>query len=305
MFIFDIACLVLMIRKVKVKKIGFTLFSFILFNQYLFSQKNKIIQGEETVFLSSDQTLNQIKSKAIDLAKINALEAKFGRLIYQNNQSYVDTENGKTNTNFYSKGNSFVKGKWIKTIEENCNQGYDSDFGQIFVTCKVKGYARELNEVVPEFETYALECADKNCIEENFTTGQDFFLFFKSPSTGYLAVFLTDLNNTYKLLPLPGDRSNLYKVIANKEYFLFSEDLDISFDGYFLYTDKNVELNTVYVVFSKEDFSLPILDEISEFQEIKIPESIEITSFHEWLNNLRISRENVQVKEILISILKN
>jgi hypothetical protein len=268
-----------------------------------FGQKEVMIDGEETVLLGNEETIKQIKERAIELAKVNALEGKFGRIIYQNNQTVIEDKNGITNSNFISEGNSLVKGKWIRTLKEDCIQGFDQSFNQIYITCKVKGIGKELLEVIPDFEAYSLECPKFDCKENQFSTGQDLFMFFKSSQNGFLTTFLTDRKKAYKLWPLAKDDMLLFPVKANQEYFLFSENPTIGFDGYFVYTSQKLELNTLYVIFSKQNFSLPILNLAGLNDEIKIPENTTLEFFHKWINNLRVIMNDIQIKEIPISII--
>jgi hypothetical protein len=275
-------------------------------NQFtVFSQKKVQISGEETVFLNPDQTINEIKKKAIELAIYSALENKFGRIIYQNNQSFIESTESETRTKFLSKGNSLVKGKWLRTLEENCIQDFDPSFNQMYITCKVKGIAIELEEVKPEFIALPLECPKMECEETQFKNEQDFFLYFKSPKNGFLSVFLTDDSKSYKLYPIPGERETLFGVTANKEYYLFEGDESSDFDGYYLFTNNEFEMNTLYFIFSKSDYSLPILTKDLSNESIEIPENLGLSDFHEWVNNLRLIKEDVQVKEIPVTIINN
>jgi hypothetical protein len=81
------------------------------------------------------------------------------------------------------------------------------------------------------------------------------------------------------------------KIAADKEYILFSSTknaFDKSADALQVYTEHEVESNTLVVVFSENDYSKPRLnDEKIDNNSFIIPQSLDKVYFEKWLGNNR------------------
>jgi hypothetical protein len=71
-----------------------------------------------------------------------------------------------------------------------------------------------------------------------------------------LCVYLIDTEeNAYCLLPYSTVTTGCQQIEANREYVFFSQDYDHSADEYVLGTEKSVEYNAFYIVFSPNKFT--------------------------------------------------
>ena len=117
-------------------------------------------------------------------AKIQALADEFGTIVMQNNLSRIENNNGKSDVDFWMLGNSEVKGEWIEDTE---NPIFDITYEQdmLVIKCIVVGKAREITTAKPIFEAKVLRNGTTSKFEsDNFKSGDDLFLSFKSPIDG-------------------------------------------------------------------------------------------------------------------------
>ncbi len=97
----------------------------------------------------------------------------------------------------------------------------------LVVKAKVCGKAREISRAEVAFSAKILRNGTEARYESNaFRDGDDFYLLFKSPVNGFLAVYLIDDKQTaYCLLPYPGNASGKTPVEHAKEYIFFSQKM--------------------------------------------------------------------------------
>ena len=269
-----------------------------------YAQKIRKVQGEFKMKVESSMSMNDARRMAVQQAQLEALKAEFGTRIGMMNQTRMETTNGNTNTSFSSIANSLVKGIWLKDLEEpkfDVNfQGEDQ-----WLSVTVVGRARSLDNAGISFTVKPLKCENINCASQEFNQNEDLILYFRSPESGYLSVFLDDKNTTYHVLPYKTMDGSTVKVEADKEYYFFkasdkynyyNQDLT-GIDEYTLYTDYNYEVDLLYVLFSKEPFSKPILDDNGPY----VPKSTTSKAFNDWLADI-MSYENMYMEVIDISI---
>jgi len=319
------------------KKIG--LLFILLINFFLISaqeEKNKviIISGEAQVDWNKErESLTQARERAQNQATINALEKAFGVVVVQGNSTYIkNTKTGEqieTHTTFNMIGNTVVKGevieiekvkfkeiKYTKKIDRKKVEFTD-------VLCNVTLKAKEITDTRIELETKTLACTNVKCASTVFKSGDDFFVYFKSPVDGFLTIFLDDTKNTFRLLPysqMPDDTENNFVIKADKEYILFSNQEEFNYfsdkyfeeDTYALTAETEKDLNRVFLVFSKKTLNKPSLkkglapEKYADFMNKGYEMSLETTSeeFQKWLVKTRSLRDDVQVEIIDITIEK-
>ncbi|MDE6689492.1 MAG: DUF4384 domain-containing protein, partial [Prevotella sp.] len=178
------------------------LFLSIIFTIPVFSQKMKTVEGEYTYHAPENVTLEEAKLTALDRAKIQALADEFGTIVSQTNSTHIQNGNGKSDIDFLSIGGSEVKGEWIETTgEPQYHISYDQ--GMLVVKVSVKGKAREIVSAQMEIKTKVLRNGTEDKFEsDEFHDGDDLYLSFISPVSGYLAVYLVDAEQkAFCLLP--------------------------------------------------------------------------------------------------------
>ena len=190
-----------------------------------FAQKLKTVEAEYTYHAPENVTLEQARRTALDRAMIQALANEFGTIVTQQNSTRVENRSGQSDIDFLSIGGSEVKGEWIETIGEPIyNIRYEGNM--LVVVCNVKGKAREIVSAGIDFQAKILRNGTDDKFESNqFRSGDDLYLSFQSPVSGYLAVYLVDADNqAYCLLPYRDQTDGVYPIKANQQYIFFSNE---------------------------------------------------------------------------------
>ena len=301
----------------------------------LLSQQTVKTSGEAQVELTENRSRQDVKKEAKDMATVNALERAFGSVIIQGNSTYISNintgEKTETNSVFNMIANTSVKGEVVEVIDEKYKdvKGYKVIEGKkIEVTdilCEITIKARELAEPPVDFTTFPLACTNINCKTTSFTENDDFFLYYLSPITGYLYIYLDDGEYSQCLLPysnMPVEYESGMPVKADREYIFFSnkpehnyfEDEDFKEDVYTLYSDSKKDINRLFIIFSKTPLNKPkLVSNVKTGQLTKqeldegytMPKALKSEDFQKWLNKCRSYRKNdMQVDIIDITITK-
>ena len=268
------------------EKIGF-IFLLLLFTSNLIAQKTRTESGSAQIRIEGNMTEEQAKRKVEELARVNAIENAFGSYVEQ--QANITVNSGKSD--FRIIGQTKVKGEWINTLN---GPEFKKDYkdGALWITCTIRG---KIKEATPKasLEYQTLSCPKINCRSTTFSSGEQLYLYFRSPLDGYLSVYLDDGNAVNRLLPYTSAiNSNSVRIKADKEYFFFTKDqADSDFgkpDEVELYTLKKQEFNTLYVIFSEQVFFKPILNEEKSIQNgYLLPKTISKNKFEDWLSQNR------------------
>ncbi|MBN2519349.1 MAG: hypothetical protein JXB17_02495 [Bacteroidales bacterium] len=301
------------------------------------SQKKGVVisEGTATVDFPENKSLADVKKEAEQKAKINALEKAFGTVIFQGNSTYISNINTgekiETRSDFTMIGKSYVKGEVIEVlnIEFEEKPGYKiinnqkKEYKEL--ECKIKIKARELTNPKIDIIAKPLSNPDKFAVNNSFKYGDTLFIYFQSPSDGYLTIFLDDNNYSYCLFPykgMPNEYNLGIPVEGEKEYILFSEkydkqyfsDIDITTPTYLLTTNESSEMDLIIIIFSKTPLNKPtfkdgiskeLLTEIQREMGCSLPDMMKSEEFQHWLIKNRIARTDMQVDYINITISKN
>jgi len=279
------------------------------------------------------ESMTQAKEKALELAKINALENAFGTLVVQGNTVYIENkktgEKVETKTTFKMIGNTAVKGEIIQVLKTNYKETVRQEkikrkkVDITYVDCEVTLEAKEIIDSGIEVQTYALNTIELVKPVTDFYQGDDLFLYFRSPVNGYLAVYLDDGEQAQCLLPyrkMPAGLEEAMPIVADKEYIFFSDKPQFNYftddffveDTYELVASSPKDINRIYVVFSKQLLNKPILNRDSnnklqvEFEKnnYELPRAINSDAFQEWLIKIQQIRNDINITNILIGIEK-
>jgi hypothetical protein len=188
--------------------------------------------------------------------------------------------------------------------------------------CEIYISAKENNNPAMKFTSATLSQPMKNFVTKDFYNGDNFYISFRSPESGYLSIYLDDNNSAFRMLPYSGSQQcyeNGTPINADREYIFFSGKREASIcngqnfeiDNYQMYTNSDVEFNSIYLLFSKEPLSKPMLAAVSTEglsgdligKGYKLPRSLQSSDFYIWLANIRSSSQ-VQMERIDISIIK-
>lgn len=288
------------------------LLALIVFPTILNAQKVYSVSGEYTYYAPMNVTVSDAKATAIEKARIQALADKFGTLIDMHGTSVIHNTNGKSNSNFFSLGESTVKGEWIAdTKEPETSVKIEGDF--IVAYAKVWGKAREIVSAPIDITSKLLKTTDGTFDEDRFRHGDDVYLSFSSPVKGYLAVYEMDENGRVNcFLPYAEDEDGQFEVKANKTYILFSEkhaEKGEECTEYVMTCEKTgVVQNMFYIIFSPNKFTKAndghaVGTVMVNGDELLRPRSVEYADFHKWLSRCRRHDKDMQVvtKPVVIS----
>lgn len=279
----------------------------VLFTLPVFSQKMKTVEGEYTYHAPENVTLEEARRTALERAKIQALADAFGTIVSQTNATHVKNRNGSSDIDFLSVGGSEVKGEWIETVGE---PQYDISYeqGMLVVKVCVKGKAREIVSAQICIKAKVLRNGTEDKFEsEEFRDGDDLYLSFVSPVSGYLAVYLVDAEQkAYCLLPYRSQTDGIYKVEANRRYLFFNiKEAPLQerqyVDEYVMTCSRSSEYNQIYVIFSPQSFAKAADNASAE----TLPRELNFEDFQKWLVRYRKIDANMMSEKALIKIYKN
>ena len=294
-----------------------------LFFANLFSQTEGNTQdmvkvcGEFIYEATAEETLEGATRKAIEGARLNALEDKFGSSMRMVVTSSTRSTGSEEEEWFSLESRREVKGDWLEDIGtpkiESSNSQLESQGRRnrqnpqsgLTVMASVCGYARDVTGANIEFSAKILKNGFTSRFENGqFKDGDAMYLLFQAPVDGYVAVYMVDYSKTaYCLLPYMRDRSGKVRVEGGKEYIFFSADhaersVASLVDEYFLTCDKPIEHDLIYVVFSPNEFTKA---NDARADEETIPRTLSFDHFQTWLTNNRI-RDNDMQHPIIIPI---
>lgn len=271
-----------------------------------YSQRVAKVSATYTYYAPETMSVEEAKRVALDRAKIQAIADEFGTIVSQSTSTIVSNKNGETDSHFFSVGGSDVKGEWIESlVDPKYNISFDDRC--VVVTCEVQGLIREVLDHKIEFEAMPLKNAPNiNYATTEFINGDDLYLYFKSPISGYLSVFLISDKNVFCLLPYRKDTENAFRITADTEYFFFSKEktsIDKKLvDEYTLSSYNSKEFNDIIIIFSPSMFHK---SNLKKEKEESIPKYTTLNQFNNWLSKLRLKNNNITVSQISLTIKNN
>ena len=138
----------------------------------------------------------------------------------------------------------------------------------------------------------------------DFKNGDDLYLYFQSPIDGYLAVYLLDevSQMVYCLLPYKSSSEAVMPIEHDKPYIFFSAkhagDKAHLVDEYTMTCNNSVERNTIYVVFSPNEFAKANSNNVEDL----LPQELSFEKFQKWLSNGRNRDKKMSLTNIQLSI---
>lgn len=283
--------------------ITFTLF---LFTLPILAQRTEKVRAEYTYHAPENISLEEAKRIALDRAKVQAIADEFGTIVSQSNTTLVKNSNGESSTDFFSLGGSEVKGEWIETIgQPEYEISYEQ--GMLVVKAIVTGRIREIVSAQIDIRAEVLcNGTDLKFARTDFKNGDDLYLYFQSPVDGYLAVYLLDevSQMVYCLLPYKSSSEAVTPIEHDKPYIFFSTehagDKAHLVDEYTMTCNSSVERNTIYVVFSPNEFAKANSNNVDEL----LPQELSFEKFQKWLAKGRNRDKEMNVRNVQIIINK-
>jgi len=275
--------------------------------------------GEFSLKIDDKLSVEFIKSKCIELAKVDAIRRTFGEVLIQGNSTFI--KNIQTNTKvetatiFNMIADSYVNGEWVRDLNPPL-LNIEVRSNEVWVSAKVIGLVRELPAYKSDIKIITTKCPDTNCESNDFYDGDDFYIIIKSAVSGYISIFLDDPinNNSYMIFPYQSMKeSSQYFIERDKEYILFDpknlngipssiiDQLSVSL------TQKNTpEINKLIVIFSPNiPLSKPILTSTNTLMKnnsLILPSYMGSEEFQKWLAKIRNVNKEIQVTNSYINL---
>ena len=270
----------------------------LLFTATIQAQRITTVCGEYRYIVPEETPLNRAKQIAIDKARNEAIANEFGQVVSQSTTTTIHTSDTKSEIQSDSYASTESKAIWLSdTKEPEVSIAYENDV--LVITASVCGKVRELKTAEVELKMQVLN----NGFESNqFKNNDKVSITFKSPVSGYVAIFFRDDNAGIIscMMPYENEDGTAREVKSNTEYTYLStaDPLYPYQEATILVTEKPTEFDTFILIFSKKDFSMPASD-MGDY----VPE-LSVEDFHEWLCKNRIHDETMQTIEETIQINK-
>lgn len=283
------------------------------------------IKGEADMEVLPTISVQDARIEVMEIAKQRALANYFGTNIQVNKDKTLETKNGEIITDIYSvHAQNSINGEWLKTTDTTFKlimpkKGENEKNPRIY--CKIEGEARKVITIPIQIVCYPLAYnsseIDSFKIEE-LRAGQDLFLYFKTPVSGYISVFCTIKDSTYCLLPYPNARMENCFVQKDKDYVLFRRKYDYFNDAraieeYQAFIDnpnQAIEYDNIHIIFSPSPFYKPKNMEAGKNLPIeyrtkgfKRPSQLSKVAFEDWLYENRIVNDALQIRNFWVKII--
>lgn len=263
------------------------------------------VQGESTYYDDGTKSKVECMRLAAEEARIDALARKFGTIVSQDIMQSDRIQGRREQNDFLALSSTEVKGEWIADEGEPEYEFSHDAKANLIVHCKVKGKAKEISNAATPFEAGVLRNGtDVRNADNLFRDGDDMYLYFRSSSDGFLSVFLEDEEgNVLLLLPYPRDSKTRVPVKRDRDYVFFSREKgredgndSSTVEEMIMTAPDRVEYNRVYVLFSPENFSRPVMDSGAGLPVMRSSE------FNKWLVKTRRNDPKMGVKAMNIRI---
>ena len=263
----------------------------LLLSLHVQAQRVEEVSGQYVYVINNDNddiTLREAKRKCIELAKATAIKEKFGELITSDViDSNVETNGEETSSYFWENTVAMAKGDWLgDTKKPEMHILYKND--QLILRAVVQGRAREIIQSKIDLKWDVLKDGnDEKVTATAFDSGERVYVKFRSPSNGYVAIYLiVGDDETSCLLPYPKDSDGRFQVKGNRDYLFFDKQEDPAAYQYRLKTAHRQESNQLVIIFSPNPFT-----KCNDITGDKThPNSLSTHDFQKWL--LKCQRED-------------
>ncbi|MGL4956452.1 MAG: DUF4384 domain-containing protein [Bacteroidales bacterium] len=262
------------------------------------AKKTDKICADYTYTVHQNETQEQAKHIALQRAQLEGLAEYYGYHIMSTNILTKIEGDIKSEENFYRQINQEVKGEWIENIGKvEYKYSFDDKNNQVIQvhSCfKARAINKNTADIVVKTLRNGTEAKFEN---EQFKNGDDLYLLFQSPKSGYLAIYLADVmtKTAYCLLPYKGNKTGQHYIQNNKEYIFFSSkhadknDADLV-DELVLTAENAVERNEIYIIFSPKAFTKAS----DKSTEENLPRELSFAKFTKWLNTNKLKDTELQ-----------
>lgn len=261
-------------------------------------------------YVSSDrnESEQQATAHAFEQARQEALNKRFGvdvsSIVVSQQQELVVGGEVDYRDAFYQLGGTVSRGEWIKTTKEEVVGTPRYERGTWYIKVRVEGKGRMRNGARVNISAMLINNDHDRDSRTTFYDGDDVYLRFSSPVSGSLLVYLVDAEQqAYCLLPYESSAIGYYPIEANKEYLLFNETAERGATEYTLNTERGVEQNVVYVIFSPNTVTkAKDVKADKNWRDEQLPRTLSYKDFLQWLSRNQIRDEQMIVQPEVITI---
>ena len=266
------------------------------------AQKNKevVVEAEIEYIAPNTESPRQAEDKAYEKARIQALADAFHTIVSQTGHTTTVNDGDNSSVSYHAVSTSDTNGEWIEDIEKKCSKRYDPELDMFIYTAYIKGKARKIETTKVNLDVHLLRNgSDIHCEDDTFVDGDQMFLYFKSPISGQLVVYLVDERgedgDSYRLLPYRQQEGVAYPITHGKEYVFFDHnspiaDKDVT-EEYVLTAPDRQEANSLYILFftknSKEAKINIARDRSVQGKDLDLPPRLKTTELRDWADKTR------------------
>ena len=270
------------------------------------AQKEKKVEGEFQYWASPYMTALEARDEAIKFAKVEAIAKKFSKIVTSNSYMGMDKVDNEEHTMFSSLDECEVKGEWLYDLEPPTIVRWEpqEDYSAL-ITVRVKGKAREIVSAPVKFESKILRNGTVDRAEStDFMDFDKFYMSFRSPENGYLAIYmLDDEGQAFRLLPYSNSDKPVFRVEHDKRYTFFTRE--DGGNGIQAHCRQPIEFNHIYTIFSPTEFTKPLDNGVSKADDgTLLPPILSLQDFQKWFVSIRKYNSKLSVNRTTIKVRK-
>lgn len=264
----------------------------------------KKVSGQYTYYGDKNDSPAMSKRKALEGARLDALSKEFGTIVSQDILQADRVGSDGETSKFFSLSATEVKGEWIA---DEGNPVFvvslDGD-DNLVVNCRINGTAKAITNESVDFEAIALRNGNnKGNASSEYKSGDNLMLYVTAPVNGEISVFLLDeAGDVTLMLPYGQDMGQEALIKKGYDYVFFDESKNEgtfgAVDSFMLYTNGQIEFNKLFVVFSPNQYNLPLSRVVEDGRRL-----IKEDDFTKWLVKNRRNDPKMSVKQINLKIL--
>lgn len=270
------------------------------------ASKTKKVSVDYIFYIPDNISGEEAREIAVQRAQAQAIADEFGTYVSQSSISHIEISNEEVNNDFLSIGGSELKGEWIETTGTPSFE-YITDGGMLALKVHIDGIIRNIENAKIPFEVKVLRNGVSDINESGvFKDGDELYMTFKTPTSGFLAIYLIDSDKyAYCLLPYAKMEEGFFKIRPNHRYIFFnpgsSDGIEKDLvDEIIVESNSPKERNRILTIFSPNKF----YKANDNLTDNSLPRNLTYVEFQKWLSNTKKRDPELSVTEISILISK-
>lgn len=255
------------------------------------AQKRKEIEvhGSDIFIVREDEDISLFgaKQKCTLKAKIAAIKSAFPEKIDFINTIEEFEKNGEIQSTSFSELCTTYNVEWHDTKKPLICVSYEND--ELTFKVEVWGKASEIDKPVTSLDWKVLGTDKRETTD--FQYNEQLYVTFCPPADGFVAIFLDTMDgDVWCLLPHNKDKDGQHFVKMDTKYTFFDKGRE---GNVALDTNKEVDHNVLYIIYSPHPFLKPALTSRDYFS------SLSKEKFNKWLREMKASPDTVEEHKTL------